>query len=151
MENRGYYGIGIENCKNPLNLGTLWRTAQSFGAAFCFVVGDRYKVQKSDTGKAFRHLPFFEYKSLEDWKKSIPRECTIVGLEYPAEKARPLSKDYIHPERAIYLLGAEDTGLSQAGLSVCNQLLYIPAKQCLNVATAGSIIMYDRCSKNKGE
>ena len=36
---RGYFGIGIEFSNNPLNLGTLWRSARIYGAAFIFTVG----------------------------------------------------------------------------------------------------------------
>lgn len=54
---------------------------------------------------------------------------------------------YIHPNRAIYLLGVEDNGLPDAVLGQCQQVVEIPASTCLNVAVAGSIVMYDRAAK----
>ena len=39
----GYCGIGIENGKAEVNLGTLWRSAHIFGAVFLFTVGRRYR------------------------------------------------------------------------------------------------------------
>lgn len=33
---RGYFAIGIENTKDTFNVGSLWRTADLFGAAFIF-------------------------------------------------------------------------------------------------------------------
>ena len=41
---RGYWGIAIWGSKDPQNLGTIWRTAHVFGAAFVARVGPiRYK------------------------------------------------------------------------------------------------------------
>ncbi len=54
---------------------------------------------------------------------------------------------FTHPERAIYLLGAEDTGLPESVQSLCQSIIHIKSPMCLNVAVAGSIIMYDRISK----
>jgi tRNA G18 (ribose-2'-O)-methylase SpoU len=53
-----------------------------------------------------------------------------------------------HPDRAIYLLGAEDRGLSQEALEISDHIVEIPTKYCLNVASTGSIILYDRLSKS---
>ena len=49
-----------------------------------------------------------------------------------------------HPERAAYLLGAEDHGLSPAVLAMCHRIVVLPGRHCLNVAVAGSLILYDR-------
>ena len=43
----GYFGIGIVDGKTDRNLGTLWRSAWQLGAAYCFVVGQRFKKQVS--------------------------------------------------------------------------------------------------------
>ena len=57
---------------------------------------------------------------------------------------------FAHPERALYLLGAEDHGLSETTVGRCHAsggLVTIPSSLCLNVATAGSILIYDRITK----
>jgi len=71
-----------------------------------------------------------------------------VGVELD-DKAKSLS-EYKHLERCIYLLGAEDNGLSKKALNYCHQLIKIDYQNMvssLNVSTAGSIIMYDRFNK----
>ena len=35
---RGFYAIGIEKTKTKENIGTLWRSAQAFDAAFIFTL-----------------------------------------------------------------------------------------------------------------
>lgn len=142
---RGYYGIGIENSKTKMNIGTLWRSAYSFGASFIFVIGKRYQKQPSDTTKADKHIPLYHYDTFEDFYKYMPKNCLLIGVEN-IEKAKSL-ENFTHPERAIYLLGAEDNGLSKKALIKCHQLIQFKSKYCLNVAVAGSIVMYDRQTK----
>lgn len=49
--------------------------------------------------------------------------------------------------QACYLLGAEDNGLTKEAISKCQELVYLPGERSLNVAVAGSIVLYDRISK----
>jgi tRNA G18 (ribose-2'-O)-methylase SpoU len=142
---RGYFGIGIYNGKNKMNLGTLWRSAHNFGASFIFVIGKRYKKQSSDTTSAYKHIPLYQYDTYQDFEKFRPYDCKLIGIEQ-SEKSRDL-KNFIHPERAVYLLGAEDTGLPEEIQYLCQATVHINTPRCLNVAVAGSIIMFDRNNK----
>lgn len=144
---RGYYGIGIENMKTGANLGTLWRSAYCLGASFIFVIGERYKHQASDTPKAYKNIPFYHYNTLEIFYAAIPQDCDLIGIDN-IDHAVNLT-EFKHPERAVYLLGAEDHGLSENAIDHCNNMIKFESKQCLNVAVAGSIIMYDRNLKSK--
>ena len=137
---RGYFGIGIYHIKHEVNLGTLWRSACSFGASFIFTIGKRYSRQSSDTTKTWRHVPLYHYESIDDL--FLPYSCRLVGIELGGESIR----EYKHPERCIYLLGAEDHGLPSEIMDKCHEVIEIPSvnEYCLNVASAGSIVMYDR-------
>ena len=140
---RGYCGIGIYGSKTAVNVGTLWRSAGVLGAAFIFTVGKRYPKQASDTIKAYRHIPLWHFETLDDLR--VPHDCPLVGVEQ-AEKAKTLPT-FTHPERAVYILGAEDQGLPKKVLERCHRLVEIPSERCLNVATAGAIVLYDRNAK----
>ena len=143
---RGYFGVGIWHGKTEMNLGTLWRSAHCFGAQFIFAIGKRYKKQSSDTTKAFRHIPLFEFTHFDGFYDSmIPYDCQVIGIEIT--EGNQLLNKFVHPDRCIYLLGAEDHGLSQEILSRCHKVVQIPSVYCLNVAVAGSIVMYDRILK----
>lgn len=142
---RGFYGIGIVGSKTPLNVGTLWRSAGNMGASYIFTAGRRYPQQASDTIKAWKHIPLFEFDSYEEMFEAIPKGCIPVAVEQ-SETSRPLSS-YCHPERACYILGAEDTGIPPTILNKCRDVVEIPSDRCLNVAVAGSIVMYDRLAK----
>lgn len=141
---RGYFGIGIYHPKTEENIGTLWRSAHNFGADFIFTIGRRYKTQASDTTKADRHIPLFEYQTFEDFKNHLPKGARLVFIEQ-TEGASDL-REAIHPEAAVYILGAEDHGVPLE-LMRGHQKVFIDTPMCLNVAVAGSIVMYDRVLK----
>lgn len=141
---KGYFAIGIYETKESTNVGTLWRSAQNFGADFIFTIGARYKKQRTDTSKTWKNIPLFEFETYEDFKKHIPREAELVFVEQ-TETSKPL-KDFIHPKMAIYILGAEDHGIPE-NLMIGSRRVQIDTPMCLNVAVAGSIILYDRSIK----
>lgn len=143
---RGYFGIGIEHTKSECNVGTLWRSAFLMGASFIFTVGRRYKKQASDTVCAWRHLPLYHYDTLEQfYETALPYDCMLVGIELD-ERATPIHS-FSHPQRAVYLLGAEDVGLSPNAMKRCHKLIVLPGEFSMNVAVAGSIVMFDRINK----
>lgn len=139
---RGYFGIGIEHTKTQHNVGTLLRSAYIFGAAFVFTIGRRYKTQSSDTLATPRHVPLYHYADIADFTAHLPFDARLVGVELD-DRAVPLEQVW-HPERAVYLLGAEDHGLSRKALDMCHDLVRLPGEHSLNVAVAGSIVMHDR-------
>jgi tRNA G18 (ribose-2'-O)-methylase SpoU len=143
----GFFGIGIQNIKTESNLGTLWRSANIFGASFIFTIGRRYREQCSDTLKTPRAIPLYHFPDFEMFYNSMPFDCQLVGVEMH-EKAAMLPA-YKHPKRCVYLLGAEDHGLSKVAIDKCVGIVQVPtAKEfCLNVASTGTVIMYYRLSK----
>mmetsp|Transcript_6573 Transcript_6573/g.11571 ORF Transcript_6573/g.11571 Transcript_6573/m.11571 type:complete len:87 (-) Transcript_6573:57-317(-) len=56
---------------------------------------------------------------------------------------------FTHPERAVYLLGSEDTGVPESVLLAAHHHVALPSVryESFNVAMAGSIVMYDRLAK----
>jgi tRNA (guanosine-2'-O-)-methyltransferase len=142
---RGYFAIGVYNIKNEINVGTLWRSAFALGASYFFTIGRRYTPQCSDTTQSHRHIPYHRFSNESDFLSHIPYDCQLVGVEIvPA--ARQL-EDFTHPQRAIYLLGPEDGSLSEQLLNRCQYVVKFNSRFCLNVSTAGSIVMYDRAAK----
>lgn len=141
---RGYFGIGAYCPKTGDNVGTLLRSAQCFGADFTFVIGAKgLHRQASNTTKAQRHVPHYEYPDFEGFLRGMPLERTLIGVETGGEDM----VGFRHPERAVYLLGREDNGLPQCVIERCDAILTIPTAFCLNVAVAGSIALYDRVAK----
>ena len=143
---RGYFGIGIYQTKTEVNVGTLYRSAYLMGASFIFTIGKRYKRQASDTPNAMKHIPLFEYLDFNEFKNNTPKDCKIICIELD-NKAIDLT-EFKHPERCIYLLGAEDNGIPEAIYKNYDTIKIPTLKpQSMNVSVAGSIVMYDRYLK----
>ncbi len=152
MSRRGYYGIGMFEPKTEDNLGGLIRSAACFGADFVFTIGNRYRKQNTDTANATLHMPLFHYVDIEDFLNHVPDKCDVVGIEI-IDGAKSLEY-FGHPERAVYILGGEDRTLPNEVLQACNSVRKINTTNCLNVASAATVVMYDRSAKQltpKGE
>lgn len=145
MKDNGYFGIGCLNMKTSQNYGTLFRTAQVLEADFIFLIGCRFKIQSSDTMKSWKHIPAFVYEDFKDFNDHRPHDCKLVGIEL-IKSAIPI-KEYKHPKQACYLLGAEDNGLTREAMDHCQDIIYLPGERSLNVAVAGSIVLFDRINK----
>jgi tRNA G18 (ribose-2'-O)-methylase SpoU len=143
---RGYCGIGIMTGKTPENTGMLWRSAHVLGADFIFTIGARYRTQVSDTMRSARHVPLWEFEDLEQLQSCQPAGSELVAVEMMEEAAE--LEGFRHPQRAIYLLGAEDVGLPLDAMANADWAVRIPGERSLNVAVAGSIVLYDRLSKS---
>lgn len=92
-----------------------------------------------------RHIPLFHFTDWDDMFQHVPYDCPVVAVEL-AENSIPL-ENYHHRERCIYLLGAEDHGIPPEILSRCKETVQLIGDYCMNVSTAGSIVMYDRAVK----
>lgn len=140
---RGYFAIGIEGVNKSGNIGNLIRTAHGFNAAFAFSITPKISYSKrtgTDTSKAAQSIPYYEFNSIDEM--TLPKGCQIVGVEL-TEEAIDLPT-FRHPLNAAYVLGAERFSLSEELIKKCDHVIKIPTKFCLNVATAGAIVMYDR-------
>lgn len=137
-----FFGIGIQNGKTPENLGVLWRSAQNLGASFIFTIGNRYAKQASDTHDAVKAIPYFHYETFDDFFKNLPKGARLVAVEL-TDRAEEL-ETFKHPRRCVYLLGAEDHGLSKQAIEKSHFTVKFNSEFSLNVAVAGSIVLYDR-------
>ena len=144
---RGYFAVGAERISKPLNLGNLMRSAHAFGASFVFTVDAHHTItkpgagfSKADTSKTPAHVPYYQWSDLA--QMVLPAGCELVGIEL-TENARDLPS-FRHPLRAAYVLGAERGSLTPAMIERCDHIVKIPTAFCINVATAGAIVMYDR-------
>jgi tRNA(Leu) C34 or U34 (ribose-2'-O)-methylase TrmL len=96
--------------------------------------------------KTERHTPVFHFQDEESFWDHIPLNCVPVGVEL-TEHSRNLA-DWHHPESAVYILGPEDGSLPPSILKRCVSVVRIPGDYCLNLAVAGSVVMYDRIAKS---
>jgi tRNA G18 (ribose-2'-O)-methylase SpoU len=87
-------------------------------------------------------MPYFHYETFEEFYDHLPKGARIVGVEL-TEESEDL-ETFHHPRRCVYLLGAEDHGLSKQAIEKSHFLVKFKSELSLNVSVAGSIVMYDR-------
>ena len=139
---RGYFAIGVVGISKERNLGNLFRSAHGFGASFVFTVNSAYGRDGAhgDTSATPGQVPLYEFTDVASIK--IPLGCKMVGIEL-LDEAIDLPS-FRHPRCAAYVLGAERGGLPPDMVARCDYLVRIPTRFCVNLATAGAVVMYDR-------
>ena len=138
----GYFEVGVYQPRNQENLGTLWRSALQLGASGLFTIGRPYRHQPADVFHAQENVPLRHFETFDAFLKARPSGALLVGIEMGGT---PLS-GFIHPEKALYLLGSEDAGLPAAVLAACNHVISLESvrQASYNLAVAGSIVLYHR-------
>lgn len=137
---RGFFGIGVEGLTKPMNLGNLVRSAHAFGASFFFLIETDYSVTLADTSVAQNEIPLYSFDHVEEM--TLPQGCQLIGIEL-TDDAIDLPT-FRHPRAAAYILGPEKGSLSDEVLARCDHVVKVPTSFCINVATCGAVVMYDR-------
>ena len=139
---RGYAAIGLFHPKTPSNIGGVLRAAACYQASMVAIQGAMYKRTRTDTLKAYRHIPTIHDVSL---RTIIPFDCIPVAIEC-MDDAIPLP-EFKHPERAFYVFGPEDGSISNEVLGWCKYKVVVPTRFCMNLAACVNVVLYDRTAK----
>ena len=137
----------LDGLQDPGNLGTLWRTADAFGADGLLLLpgcADPWspKTLRATMGACFR-LPVWE-GTLEDLTGLLARSAVSLyaaALRDDTEDIRsvPLGS-------AAVVIGSEGRGVSQPVLDACRATLKIPMRdrcESLNAAVAASVVLWE--------
>jgi tRNA G18 (ribose-2'-O)-methylase SpoU len=142
-ERRFPFHVAIENWKHDLNIGTVVRNANAFGAAAVHVVGrrrwNRRGAMVTDRYLHVRHYP--DVADLAAWAAN--EELALVGIDN-TEGARPLDAAPL-PARCVLVFGQEGTGLSPEAVAACAELRDIPmfgSTRSINAGVASGIAMH---------
>lgn len=139
-----------EDIRSPFNLGSVFRTAEAFGAERLFisplcVPPEHPRALRSAMG-CVDFIPW-ERRALEDLPENVP----VFALE---TGGTPI-EEFDFPERGMVIIGSEELGISPEGLARATYgRVSIPMKgikASLNVGVAFGILMqswtaYRRCS-----
>ena len=140
--------LALETVQDPVNLGTILRTAEALGVDAVLLTRDccdiyAPKVTRGSMGAVFR-LPFMITDDLPGW---IGR-FNAFGTSYAAV----LDKDSVSLNECSFegavlaAVGNEGSGLTPETVKACTHRLYIPMRggaESLNVSAAASIILWE--------
>jgi TrmH family RNA methyltransferase len=139
--------IALEGVRDPGNLGTILRTADSTGAAGVILVGescDPFSVEavRASMGSLFAvkvtRARFDELLGFKRWRNA---ELWAASL-----KGSTLSPETTAPKGVILLMGNEQSGLSETMEAACDRLVRLPMRgraDSLNLAIATGVLLYD--------
>ena len=142
----GKHYLVLDGVQDPGNVGTLWRTADAFGADGMILLpgcADPWspKTLRATMGACFR-LPVWE-GVLDDLVPKLAQ----AGLPLYATALREDTVDLREMDlrRCAIAIGSEGRGVSQAVLDASAKTVKIPmAEQCesLNAAIAGAVVLW---------
>ena len=143
---RGYAAIALCKPKTEANVGSVLRAAHCFRASL--VVSDGNRVRPTgctNTPQAHRHIPYIRIESVMD---ACPYDCVPVAVKLEPG-ATPI-QNFTHPERAFYVFGPEDGSIPKEVSKRCKHHVYVPTRDCMNLAATANVILFDRMMK-RGE
>ena len=137
------FHVAVENWQHDLNIGTLVRNANAFGAAAVHIVGKR-RWNRRGAMVTDRYLHVLHHPELDDlvaW--ATEAELPILGIDN-GPGTEPI-ESYSLPERCVLLFGQEGPGLSSEAVSVCEAVLAITqfgSTRSINAGVASGIAMH---------
>lgn len=143
--------IVLDGLQDPGNVGTIWRTADAFGAdglVLCNHCADAWspKTVRATMGAAFR-LPVVEcdLEKLGELArcKGIPVYTTALREDTADLREADLS-------RAAVIIGSEGRGVSEEALALCERTLKIPMRErceSLNAAAAATVVLWEMAKR----
>lgn len=142
------FAVAVVDVSKEHNVGSLVRTAHATAASELLLVGEReWNVEAARTAELYtRVLHLADESALLD--HLLEQHFNLVAIELAAGAVNLFEAEY--PERPCFLLGAELGGVPQTLLDAAATVVQIPQwglVPSLNVAVAGSIVIYDYLAK----
>lgn len=142
--------IALINPKNKHNVAKVVRSASCFGLKQVWWTGDRVqmggekRLPREERMKGWRDV---EYRQFDQVFDQFDRDVVPVCVELRPD-AEPLPM-FEHPDKALYVFGPEDGHVGQMWARHCQRFVVIPTRYCLNLATAVTLVLYDRQMKRE--
>ena len=142
---RGFACLGLVSPKTAENVGGVLRAAHCYRVAQVNISGGRndFLRHATNTPMAHRHTPVFLVKDVFEY---LPIDTEIVAVDL-VDGAMPLPS-FRHPQRALYVFGPEDGTIGEAQIGRADHVVYIPTRNCMNLASTVNVVLYDRLLKS---
>ena len=142
-ERRFPFHVAVENWTSDMNIGTVVRNANAFGAASVRIVGQRrWNRRGAMVTDRYQHVvPVPTVDELVQWAQD--EDLPVVGIDNLPGSV-PLEATLL-PERCVLLFGQEGPGLSDAARAAANlvcSIAQVGSTRSINAGVASGIAMH---------
>ena len=142
--------VALVDPKFPHNVGAAVRAASCYGIRQVWFSGDRvelrgargYRLPREERMRGYQEV---ELRQSDAFFDAFEPDVVPVAVEVRTGSESLI--DFEHPEKALYVFGAEDGSLGKAVLRHCHRFVIIPTRHCTNLAAAVYTLLYDRHAK----
>jgi len=147
-EHRHPFHVAIENWQHDMNIGSIVRSANAFGAAEVHIIGKRrWNRRGAMVTDRYQHVRHHEdVAAFTAWAQeaAIP----VIAVDNVAGSV-PVDRAEL-PERCVLLFGQEGPGLSAEAVASASAVVEITqygSTRSINASAAAAVVMYEWCRR----
>lgn len=140
--------VALVDPKFPHNAGAAFRACAAWNVPQLWISGSRLRAQISKNRlPREERMRIYKDEVTLNWDDKFfdrfPSDVTPVAVEV-MPSAEPLTLDWEHPEKALYVFGPEDGSIPSVVLRHCHRFLILPSDHCLNLSAAVNLVLGHR-------
>ncbi|KIC57056.1 TrmH family RNA methyltransferase [Microbacterium hominis] len=147
-EHRHPFHVAIENWQHDMNIGSIVRSANAFGAAEVHIIGKRrWNRRGAMVTDRYQHVRHHEdVAAFAAWAEdaAIP----VIAVDN-VDGSLPVDRAQL-PERCVLLFGQEGPGLSAEAVAAASAVVEITqygSTRSINASAAAAVVMYEWCRR----
>lgn len=142
-EKRHPFHVAIENWQHDMNIGSIVRSANAFGADTVHIIGrKRWNKRGAMVTDRYQHVIHHEtVEEFVEWARS--QSLPIIAIDN-APGCKKI-ETYVIPERCVFLFGQEGPGLSAEAIAASEVMLEITqygSTRSINASAAAAVTMH---------
>lgn len=147
-EKRHPFHVAIENWQHDMNIGSIVRSANAFGAAEVHIIGKRrWNRRGAMVTDRYQHVRHHEdVAAFAAWADAAG--LPILAIDN-VDGSVPVDRSDL-PERCVLLFGQEGPGLSPEALAAASGVVEITqygSTRSINASAAAAVVMYEWCRR----
>ncbi|WP_298740788.1 RNA methyltransferase [uncultured Microbacterium sp.] len=147
-EHRHVFHVAIENWQHDMNIGSIVRSANAFGAAEVHIIGKRrWNRRGAMVTDRYQHVRHHEDVAVfQAW--AVAAGIPILAIDN-VDGSVPVDRAEMS-ERCVLLFGQEGPGLSSEALAAATGVIEITqygSTRSINASAAAAVVMYEWCRR----
>jgi tRNA G18 (ribose-2'-O)-methylase SpoU len=142
-EHRNTFHVAIENWQHDMNIGSIVRSANAFGADTVHIVGrKRWNKRGAMVTDRYQHVQYHEdVAAFVSWAHAS--ELPIIAIDNVPGSV--IIETFSFPKACVLLFGQEGPGLSQPALDAADSIVEISqfgSTRSINASAAAAVAMH---------